>query len=407
MSVKVQNTLHLLPIFLFKMEENSIYHYDGERDSIYSRIQKYIENKYSLRFNTVDQECYISSKITPGKNKPLNINSLCLELADAKLNISLNNLRMYLNSDRVERFNPIREYFTGLPEWDGKDHIGRLCSYVPTKEPEDFQNQMEKWFVRTILCAFEEDKVNKHCIVLFNTIQSSGKTTFLRFLNPPVLKDYYTEQIGTDKDSRIKLTKNLIINLDELSVLGKGNINSLKSLISAASITDRLPYAAKQERIKRICSFIGSTNMTEFLTDGTGNVRWIVFEVSDRINFDFKNEVDINKVWAQAYHIAYKEPGYNPELSIDDLKKNEDRNEKYRVMTIEEEVINQYFEKSTDSKDFMNATDVMQNLEEMNVRLSYKLNHHNIGRALKSIGFERLKCSQRQVYGYLIKLRNS
>jgi len=383
------------------------YHFDGDKDSIYSKIQKYIDGKYRLRLNTVDQECYISNKSYPNKMHPLNINSLCIELADAKLNISLNNLKMYINSHRVENFNPIREYFTSLPKWDGIDHVKKLCSYVPTKESEEFQNQMEKWFVRTILCAFEEEKINKHCIVLFNSIQSSGKTTFLRFLNPPALKDYYTEQIGTDKDGRVKLTKNLIINLDELSVLGKTNINFLKAMISTSAINDRLPYAAKQERIKRICSFVGSTNMTEFLTDSTGNVRWIVFEVTDRIDFNFKTEVDINMVWAQAYHLTYKTPGYNAELSIDDLKKNEERNEKYRAMTIEEEVINQYFEKSANPEDFMTATEVMLRLEEMNVKLNFKLNHNKIGRGLKGLGFERLKNSKRQAYGYLIKAKVS
>lgn len=389
------------------MEEKTFYNYDGQSDSIYSKVQKYLETKYNLKFNTVDQECYISSKHAPTKQEPLNINSLCIELADAKLNLKLNNLRMYINSNRIERFNPIESYFKSLPEWDGIDHIKQLCSYVPTKDPEGFRLQFEKWFVRTILCALEEGKINKHCIVLFSSIQSVGKTTFLRFLTPHVLRDYYTEQIGTNKDGRIKLTKNLIINLDELSVLGKSDINALKAMISYESVNDRLPYAAKQTRIKRICSFLGSTNKIDFLTDNTGNVRWIVFEVMDRVNFNFIKEIDIDKVWAQAYHLAYSISGYNAELTVDELKENEERNKKYRSRTMEEELISQYFEESTNIDESMNATDVMLCLEKMDISLRHKLNHQSVGRALTSLGFKNVKNSKRQRYGYLVKLKNS
>lgn len=385
-----------------KMEDKEFYRYDGNSNSIYSKIQKYIDEKYILKMNTVEQECFITDKRNK-KTQRLNINSLCVELADAKLRISLTDLRMYLNSNRVEQFNPILKYLKKLPEWDGVDYIKKLCSFVPTTEPEEFNNQMEKWFVRTILCALEEDKINKHCIVLFNTIQSSGKTTFLRFLNPPALNEYYTEGMETNKDGRIKLAKNLIINLDELSALGKSNINSLKSIMSTVAINDRLPYTSKQVRINRICSFVGSTNMTEFLTDNTGNVRWIVFEVKGKIDFKFKDKIDINKVWAQAYHIAYNSPNYKAELSIEELNKNETRNEKYRAMTIEEEVINKYFIKSSNREDFMTASEIMFYLEKIDSKLNFKLNINRVGRAVTGLKFEKIKDAKRQVYGYLIK----
>ena len=41
-------------------------------------------------------------------------------------------------------------------------------------------------------------------------------------------------------------------------------------------------------------------NMTEFLSDPTGNVRWIHFEIN-RIEWNYSKEVDIDTVWAQAY----------------------------------------------------------------------------------------------------------
>ena len=215
--------------------------------------------------------------------------------------------------------------------------------------------------------------------------------------------NYLSEDIGLDKDSRIKLCKNLIINLDELSVLAKADINSLKAYISKTHINERLPYARKSEYLERICSFVGSTNKTDFLTDESGSVRWIIFEVTEKINFNYSLEIDIDKVWAQAYFNAYKRRNYNPELTLADISQNEKRNERFTQLTLEQEMINKYYEPSDNLEDFMTATEVMIFLQNQIVRL----NHLKIGRALSSFKFPRVKHPQRQIYGYLIQLKTT
>ncbi|MCW3170306.1 virulence-associated E family protein [Chryseobacterium sp. 09-1422] len=79
-------------------------------------------------------------------------------------------------------------------------------------------------------------------------------------------------------------------------------MNSLKAYISKTHINERLAYARKSEYLERICSFVGSTNKTDFLTDDLGSVRWIIFEVIEKINFNYSSEINIDKVWAQAYY---------------------------------------------------------------------------------------------------------
>ena len=77
----------------------------------------------------------------------------------------------------------------------------------------------------------------------------------------------------------------------------------------------------------RTSSFCGSTNRSDFLTDETGSVRWIIFEVFE-IDFNYSKEININQVWAQAYHNAFERKNYNPELTAEDLIENEKRNMK-------------------------------------------------------------------------------
>ena len=381
-------------------EDKMLYQTDTAGKTIFDRTLKYLNSKYSLRFNTISLEFEIK-RISDKKWSDLNLNSLFIELTQSGIDIPINKLEILVRSHLIFQYNPISEYFESLDEWDGEDHIKNLCSYVKTNDDNAFRYHMEKWFTRAVLCALEKEKINKHCLVLANTIQNSGKSTYLRFFIPRKLMNYLSEDIGLDKDSRIKLCKNLIINLDELSILAKADINSLKAFISKTHINERLPYARKAEYLERICSFVGSTNKTDFLTDESGSVRWIIFEVTEKINFNYSMEINIDKVWSQAYFNAYKRKGFNPELTLADISENEKRNERFTQMTLEQEMVNKFFEPSDNLEEFKTATEVMMDLSTQGIRL----NHLKIGRALSSFKFPRVKHPQRQIYGYLIRLK--
>ena len=383
-------------------EDKMLYQTGAVSKTIFDRTLKYLNSKYSLRFNTISLEFEIKRSLDK-KWSSLNLSSLYIELIQSGIDIPMNKLEILVRSHLINQYNPISEYFESLEQWDGDDHIKNLCSYVKTNDDKAFLYHMEKWFTRAVLCALEKEKINKHCLVLANTIQNSGKSTYLRFFIPRKLMNYLSEDIGLDKDSRIKLCKNLIINLDELSVLAKADINSLKAFISKTHINERLPYARKAEYLERICSFVGSTNKTDFLTDESGSVRWIIFEVTEKINFNYSLEIDIDKVWAQAYFNAYKREGFNPELTLADISENEKRNERFTQMTLEQEMVNKFYEPSDNLEEFKTATEVMMDLSTQGIRL----NHLKIGRALSSFKFPRVKHPQRQIYGYLIRLKTT
>jgi predicted P-loop ATPase len=74
--------------------------------------------------------------------------------------------------------------------------------------------------------------------------------------------------------------------------------------------------------LERICSFVGSTNRTDFLTDETGSIRWLIFEVHS-FDFEYSKEIDIDRVWAQAYFNAFERKNYNSELTVTDITENE------------------------------------------------------------------------------------
>jgi predicted P-loop ATPase len=380
-------------------QERKIYQVtSSKKKTIYDVILNYTDKKYDIRFNEITQDIQISFR-DEHKWEKFAVNSFLIELAQANIKVTLSQLEIFLNSHLIPTFNPIREYFGNLPQWDGEDHIVRIASYLSFKEQALFEYHFKKWLVRSVKCALEEHYFNKQCLVIVQAQQNSGKSTWCRFLCPLELRSYFAEDITTDKDARIQLARNFLINLDELSILAKKEINALKAYFSKTMINERLPYDRRNTSLQRICSFIGSTNRTTFLNDETGSVRWLCFDLLGKINFDYLKEININNIWAQAYHLAYKEEGFDPELTLQDILQNEERNKPYKEPSMEEEFLSKYFETSIDPKEFMTASDIIARLNCINSRL----NVVSMGKALKSRGFERIKEPKRQVYGYLAR----
>ena len=373
---------------------------DPKKKTVYDYTIEYLFEKYDILYNEISHDFQISLK-QKKQWSYLNLNSLIIELTKAGIDISTSKLEILIKSELIDSYNPIREYFESLKPWDGKYYIEKLASFVPLYEHEVFVYHFKKWLVRAIKCALEPTYFNKQALIISHSGQSSGKSTWCRYLCPPELAEYMAEDINSDKDARIQLCRNFLYNLDELAVLSKNDVNALKAFFSKTFINERLPYDRKNTILPRICSFMGSTNMSSFLNDETGSVRWLCFELMGSIDFDYKKEVAIRDVWSQAYHLAYKDPNFNPELTVKDVNENEERNQRYTKMTTEQELIAKYYEKSTHEKDFVTATDIMVSLNCLNIRMS----QINLGRALSGFGFQKIKHPKRRIYGYLAKRR--
>jgi predicted P-loop ATPase len=153
-------------------------------------------------------------------------NSLYREMQHEGIICKMNDLLILLRSDYVAKYNPILEYFEQLPPWDkSSNHILEFAGYVKTIQKERFYRQLQKMLVRSIACALNPKVVNKQAMVLVHSQQNSGKTTWIRYLCPPKLSNYFTENMSLNKDGLIAITENWIINLDELAMMNKGQID--------------------------------------------------------------------------------------------------------------------------------------------------------------------------------------
>ena len=131
--------------------------------------------------------------------------------------------------------------------------------------------------------------------------------------------------------------------------------------------------------------------MAEFLTDETGSVRWLCFEIT-KIDWKYYTDIDINMVWAQARDLLRS--GYECEMSIEDIMENENRNSKFQQLSAEAEIIPNFLipsdEKSQESC-FCTSTDILLYLSSFT---TMRLNKISIGKAMPLCGFHRVKNSQ-------------
>lgn len=360
-----------------------------EEPTLFNKVENFINMSYELRYNEVSNEIECR-KLQEDGFQELNINNLFVELEHARINISIQKLEAILRSDFVPKFNPFLEYFKSLPEWSkgDTDYIEKLSNHVHAVDQDEFNYHFKKAMVRTVACSINDAYLNKHAFILVGPKQNTGKSTFIRFLCPPALESYITETFSSvDKDTEIALSSNIIFNLDELAVLSKTDINHLKAFFAKEYIKVRHPYGKKAVRTPRRASFFGSTNNMEFLSDGTGSVRWLCFEMSD-IDFKYSNEINIDLVWSQAYYLYLD--NFKFQLTPDDLDKNEARNKIHQKRSIEMELIQEIFYPGTlEIHDFkLSASEVGIELKSQfpNAAIS-NFSNERIGTAMSLLGF--------------------
>jgi len=389
---------------------------DQEIYTVFHYAEDYLGEHYKFRNNTISLDIeYINIDDDNMEWKSVNEKELWLEMQKKNIKISKDGVIAILRSSFVEKFNPIEDYFNNLEKWDRKtDYITQFASYVKlfnTKQEEyQYLTHFKKWLVRAVKTIIIKDYFNKQAFILADNGygQNIGKTTYLRYLVPKQLNQYIAEDIGNDKDSRLLLCKNFLINMDELATLSRKEINHLKAYFTKNQINERLPYAAKNTIIPRIASFMGSTNQTTFLRDETGSVRWLIFAVK-KIDWSYKKEFNIDNLWKQAVALA-NDKEFNETMTREDIVLNEKRNKQYQVLTKEQELIYKLFDIPTnnDETEFFTSTDIALYLKE-NTSLNQVPYEVTIGKAMRSLGFRRIQKKQKEklysTWGYDVVVR--
>lgn len=367
----------------------------NDKPEIY-KVEVWLKKNWDFAENEITQ--VTEAKTKDVKNfELLNIDSIYRKLQHVGFKFPFDKLKSLFKSDFVERYNPFIDYFSNLDKWDGKtDYITELANYAKVEDQEFYVTQFKKALVRCIGCGLY-NRENRIVFVFVGEKQSTGKSTFIRFLNPFGAK-YYTEApLHNNKDSSFSLAENFIYNLEELASLSNIDVNRLKSIISMASIKERKAYARDAVEQPRRVNFFASTNKNEFLTD-TENTRWLCFNL-ESMDWGYTKDVDINKVWSQAYAL-YNDPKFSDQLSKEEAEYRDSKNKNYEINDYEKELIKRHFKiVEINEGEFYSNADILDILQEDGNK---KLDSRFIGKNMVQLGFERgvRKINNHTVRGY-------
>ncbi len=333
------------------------------------------------------------------------VNSLYVELSHT-VRVNILDLYRLIESDYSTPFHPLRAYLESLPAWDGRtDYLAELAGTVQVKggeeEQERFLLYLRKWLTGMVAAWTDEEVVN-NVILVFIGAQGTFKTTWFNYLLPPPIRQYFytkTNARSMGRDELLILAQYALVCCEELDTLRPQELNQLKAAVTMGHVDERAAYARFHEHRKHIASFCGTGNNLQFLTDPTGNRRWLPFEI-DRIQSPRTHRFPYEGIYAQAYTL-YKE-GFQYWFSLDEIQILNQHNRKFEAPRMEQELVQLYFRLPNEEEhgEFMTASRAMQ---IMGQGVAQKLSAGYIGRAFKELGFKRT--CYKHIYGYLVVQR--
>ena len=413
-------------------------------------IKSFLDGHVSLRFNEITSrvEYEIPADDTDiHRFIPVNdriVNSLWSQMSTIT-RVNIQDMYRVIESDYVPVFNPFKEYLNSLPQITQtstdnvsdepgsckpivlqqqnlcqsvksvgeknqqsvgeNDYIRELAQTVRVKGGEQEQMlwhlYLKKWLVGMVASWISDDVVNNVILVLIGE-QGAYKTTWFNYLLPPPLKQYFYTKTNANrmsKDDILTLAQYALVCCEELDTMRPAELNQLKAAVTMPSIDERAAYAHYHEHRKHIASFCGTGNNTQFLSDPTGNRRWLPFEVENIVS-PRDHPFHYEGIYSQA--LALYKSGFQYWFTKEEIQELNRHNRQFETPRLEHELVDLYFRRPTDSElgEFMSVARALQMISN---GISQKLSAVNVGRAFSDLGFKRVRTNSSR--GFIVVCR--
>lgn len=348
------------------------------------KIEKLAAQQFNLQSSTFNLQHSTFNILTDAAE-----NTLWIDMQRAGLNTDMQTLHAYLMSNYVKEFHPVKHYIESLPEWDGHDYIADLLRMVHCRDcsPEDFDFYVRRWLVAMVAATLDDNVVNHQIFVLLGP-QGTYKTPFMNNLLPPELRQYFCMKTNSQrmtKDDAFALAENVLIDMEEVDSMGRQEVNQLKAMASQPFVKDRPAYGRSKVRLPHMASFCATGNNMQFLTDETGNRRWLVFEV-DHIDNPWTTTINYPGVYSQIRHLL--DTGFRYWFETDEIAQLNTRNRTYETPNLARELISTRYRKPGENEKpvYLTASDIVARFGGQ-VRLSAV----QVGKALQDMGFQQYR----------------
>ena len=379
-------------------------------------IKSFLDGHISLRFNEITSrvEYEIPADNTDARRFiPVNdriVNSLWSQMSTIT-RVNIQDMYRVIESDYVPVFNPFKAYLNNLCQSvksvGDRDYIQELAQTVRIKGGEQEQMlwhlYLKKWLVGMVASWISDDVVNNVILVLIGE-QGAYKTTWFNYLLPPPLKQYFYTKTNANrmsKDDILTLAQYALVCCEELDTMRPAELNQLKAAVTMPSIDERAAYAHYHEHRKHIASFCGTGNNTQFLSDPTGNRRWLPFEVESIVS-PRDHPFHYEGIYNQA--LALYKSGFQYWFTKEEIQELNRHNRQFETPHLERELVSLYFRVPKEGENGMFMTSARA-IQIIGTGISQKLNPTRVGLSFNELGFQRVR--YHGIRGYLVIQRTA
>ena len=308
----------------------------------------------------------------------------------------------YVASEEIPEFNPVQQFLNNLPEWDGQNHVAKLFARIPGITSEQL-NYLIIWLRSAVAHWRQMDMLHgNECVPTFIGAQGCGKTTFVRRLLPPELREYYLDHLNLSNkfDKEMALTNDLLVNLDELEAISNSQQASLKQTLSVSKVNGRPIFGRVQQDRPRFASFVATTNNRHPLRDATGSRRYICIQVPDGKLIDNTGEIDYQQLYAQVlYELQEQKAPYW--FNNDEVARIQQLNQEYMEKKDLAEMFTACFRQPAEGEVIktMNCDEIISIMQRDYPTLQKTIgNKMKLGKAISALGFKHKEHSHITYY---------
>lgn len=341
-------------------------------------------------------------------------NSLWIEMEEDGLQTQLPRLHSLINSDFSEKYNPLLDYLTALPAWDGKtDYIQMLADRIHIANTdgahhtqEDFRYFFKKWFVAMVV-TWVTDTVVGQTILIFVGKGGLFKTTFFDKLLPKILHDYFINESTasyTDKDFMEAMASKALMCLDEFETAFGKNLSAFKSCVTKLFFSIRRPYDKYRTELPHRAAMCGTSNSVQIISEEENRrySPWLIESIDSPID----HPIDYQHVYAQAVALGKEvmerqrkhEDGWVFWLTTEDIEVMREHNKMFMISNYMEDQILRYYRvpgKDVEARyiKFRYSSEILERIGGCPT-LSRYIYQQNLASTLLRLGFERKRRSK-------------
>jgi predicted P-loop ATPase len=287
--------------------------------------------------------------------------------------------------------SPVQEYLRSL-RWDGVPRLQQLTDTLCAHRPTPLDLAIVRCFAIQAVARAMKPGCKADSVLILHGGQGAFKSMALRAIAGPFFSDGELPENARDQGQLLRLS--WIHELAEIDrYIRTRDSSTMKAMITRQEDAYRPPYARAPIIVPRSFVLTGTVNEDGFLTDLTGNRRFWLLTVPDKIDLEWI-ALHRDAMWAEAFESYQRgEPWwFDPETEQASAK----RNASYLVHDDVDDIVAKAIEQKTTTTVIDVCTAILSrgitgsSLDQASIRArSDKSLQTRVGAALKRLGWQQ------------------